>query len=106
MLSTMELAQPAPADLELTAVLHAFSDPGRLRIVQILATDTEPRPCGNFGLELDEVHDEPPLPCPARGGRDRAVARGTCKLSALRREDLDARFPGLLDAVLAPAAVA
>jgi hypothetical protein len=31
---------------------------------------------------------------------------GTSKLSSLRREDLDARFPGLLDAVLGPAAVA
>jgi hypothetical protein len=31
---------------------------------------------------------------------------GATKLSALRRADLQARFPGLLDAVLAPAAVA
>ncbi len=31
---------------------------------------------------------------------------GAAKLSSLRRADLDARFPGLLDAVLAPAAVA
>jgi hypothetical protein len=30
---------------------------------------------------------------------------GTSKLSSLRREDLDARFPGLLDAVLGRAAV-
>ncbi len=29
---------------------------------------------------------------------------GTTKLNTLRRADLDARFPGLLDAVLAPAA--
>ena len=27
---------------------------------------------------------------------------GTSKLNSLRREDLDARFPGLLDAILAP----
>ena len=30
---------------------------------------------------------------------------GTSKLNTLRREDLDARFPGLLDAVLAADAV-
>jgi DNA-binding transcriptional ArsR family regulator len=27
---------------------------------------------------------------------------GTARLNSLRREDLDARFPGLLDAVLEP----
>ena len=31
---------------------------------------------------------------------------GTSKLNTLRREDLDARFPGLLDAVLVAGAVA
>jgi DNA-binding transcriptional ArsR family regulator len=30
--------------------------------------------------------------------------QGTTKLTSLRREDLDARFPGLLDSVLASAA--
>jgi hypothetical protein len=29
---------------------------------------------------------------------------GTSRLNSLRRDDLDARFPGLLDAVLQPAA--
>jgi hypothetical protein len=31
--------------------------------------------------------------------------QGTSKLTSLRREDLDARFPGLLDAVLDAAGV-
>jgi hypothetical protein len=30
---------------------------------------------------------------------------GTSRLTSLRREDLDERFPGLLDAVLRPRAV-
>ena len=30
--------------------------------------------------------------------------QGTARLNALRREDLDARFPGLLDTILAAAA--
>jgi len=37
----------------------------------------------------------------------RTEPRGTSRVSSLRREDLDARFPGLIDVVLAqdPAAV-
>ena len=35
----------------------------------------------------------------------RQERRGTTKLTWLRRDDLDARFPGLLDAVLAASAV-
>ena len=35
----------------------------------------------------------------------RQERQGTFKLTELRREDLDARFPGLLDAVLASGAV-
>ena len=31
----------------------------------------------------------------------RQERQGTTKLTSLRREDLDARFPGLLDSVLA-----
>ena len=48
----MDLDHPARDELELTAVLHALSDPQRLRIVAVLATDDEPRPCGSFGLEV------------------------------------------------------
>ena len=106
MLSTMELAQPDRADLELTAVLHAFSDPGRLRIVQILATDTEPRPCGSFGLELTKSTMSHHFRVLREAGVIEQRRDGTSKLSTLRREDLDARFPGLLEAVLAPAPAA
>ena len=48
----------------------------------------------------DEVDDDAPLPRPARERRDRAARDGTAKVNRLRREDLDARFPGLLDSVL------
>ena len=44
--------QPDRDEIELEAVLHALSDPQRLRIVRELASDPEPRACRSFGLEV------------------------------------------------------
>ena len=45
------IAHPAPDDLELAGVLHALSDPVRLRIVAALAEGDE-RTCGSFELPV------------------------------------------------------
>src|SRR5277367_1398505 len=45
------LHHPATEKLELAAVLHALSDPMRLRIVVGLAVEGD-RPCGSFGLPV------------------------------------------------------
>lgn len=91
---------PARAEIELPAVLHALSDPQRLSIVRALAESDEPRRCGSFGLDVSKST----LTHHFRVLRDAGVierqVEGTARLNSLRREDLDARFPGLLDAVL------
>ena len=97
--------QPSQADLALPTVLAALSDPVRLRIVQLLATGEE-RACGAFGIPLAK----PTLSHHFKVLRDAGVIAmrpsGTQHLSSLRRADLDACFPGLLDAVLAASATA
>src|SRR3954467_4665216 len=64
--------QPAAEELELPAVLHALSDPIRLRIVRDLA-DSGACNCGSFAVPIAEATLSPP-PCraappppPARG---------------------------------------
>jgi DNA-binding transcriptional ArsR family regulator len=104
--SAMQLEHPDRADLQLTAVLHALSDPGRLRIVQILAADDEPRRCGSFGLDVSKSTMTHHFRVLREAGVIQQWFEGTSKLSVLRREDLEARFPGLLEAVLAPASAA
>jgi DNA-binding transcriptional ArsR family regulator len=101
----MELAHPDRADLELTAVLHALSDPQRLRMVEVLAAADEPRTCGSFGLDVSKSTCTHHFRVLREAGVIRQWREGATKLSTLRREDLDARFPGLLEAVLAPVAV-
>jgi DNA-binding transcriptional ArsR family regulator len=100
-LTGMELHHPERSEIELPAVLHALSDPHRLEIVRRLAKDSEPRPCGSldFGVTKSTMtHHYRTL---REAGVIRQERRGTTKLTWLRRDDLDARFPGLLEAVLA-----
>jgi DNA-binding transcriptional ArsR family regulator len=96
---------PSREDLELASVLHALSDPQRLRIVRLLAEDPEPRPCGTFGLNVSKSTATHHFRVLREAGIIEQQSEGTTKLNSLRRDDLDQRFPGLLDAVLSSAAV-
>ena len=99
------LYQPSQADLSLSTVLSALSDPVRLRIVQQLATGEE-RACGMFGIPLAKATLSHHFKTLRDAGVIAMRPSGTQHLSALRRTDLDARFPGLLDAVLSAAETA
>jgi DNA-binding transcriptional ArsR family regulator len=95
-----ELEGPPREDLSLEAVLHALSDPVRLRIVHGLSECGGERRCGSFDVEVTKST----LTHHFRVLRDAGVIcqrqEGTARLSRLRTDDLDERFPGLLDAVL------
>ena len=80
--------------------MHALSDPTRLEMVRRLAEDTEPRPCGTFGFDLAKSTMTHHFRILREAGVIEQHREGTAKLTSLRREDLDQRFPGLLDAVL------
>jgi DNA-binding transcriptional ArsR family regulator len=105
MLKDMEIHHPDRDELELPAVLHALSDPHRLEIVRRLAEDDEPRACGTFGFEISKSTMTHHFRTLREAGVIRQERHGTTKMTELRREDLDARFPGLLDAVLSSKAV-
>jgi DNA-binding transcriptional ArsR family regulator len=97
----MELHHPEREEIELAAVMHALSDPHRLEIVRRLADDTEPRPCGTFGFDISKSTMTHHFRTLREAGVIQQERQGTTKMTWLRRDDLDARFPGLLDAVLA-----
>jgi DNA-binding transcriptional ArsR family regulator len=99
------LCHPAREDLELAAVLHALSDPIRLRIVAGLAVEDK-RTCGSFNLPVTKSTCTHHFRVLREAGVIRQQLEGTTRLNSLRREELDARFPGLLDSVLQAAASA
>jgi DNA-binding transcriptional ArsR family regulator len=96
----MNLHHPDRNELELPSVLHALSDPQRLEIVRRLSDSTAPCPCGSIQLDVAKSTMTHHFRVLRESGVIRQQRQGTTKLTELRRDDLDARFPGLLDAVL------
>jgi DNA-binding transcriptional ArsR family regulator len=101
------VVHPDRDSIELAAVLHALSDPVRLRIVRTLAIDGDvERPCGTFNLPVTKSTTSHHIKVLREAGVIHQRHVGTLKMTSLRREDLDARFPGLLEAILAAEAAA
>jgi DNA-binding transcriptional ArsR family regulator len=80
-------------------VLHALSDPVRLLIVKTLADGRE-WTCNSVELPVSKSTCTHHFRVLREAGVIRQRVEGTTKLNSLRRDDLDARCPGLIDAVL------
>jgi DNA-binding transcriptional ArsR family regulator len=96
-----DVAAPHPEqhEIQLAAVLHALSDPMRLRIVAVLASG-EARTCKSFDLPIVKSTCTHHFKVLREAGVIHQRVAGTTRINSLRRDDLEARFPGLLDAVL------
>jgi DNA-binding transcriptional ArsR family regulator len=93
------LYHPGKEDIRLTTVLYALSDPIRLRIVRNLAEGVE-ESCAAFGINIPKSSLSHHFRVLRESGVTHTRIEGTHRLVSLRREDLDALFPGLFDAVL------
>ncbi|BCJ27227.1 ArsR/SmtB family transcription factor [Actinocatenispora sera] len=96
------LVHPAVGELEFTTVLTALSDPVRLAIVARLA-EVEPDgelACTTFALPVSKSTQSGHFRTLREAGVIHQRDEGTRRLNRLRRADLDARFPGLLDLVI------
>lgn len=95
----MDLHEPATDELDLTTVLQALGDPVRLTIVRVLADEGE-RACGTVELGVSKATRSHHFKVLREAGVTHTRAEGTHRHVSLRRDDLERRFPGLLEAVL------
>jgi DNA-binding transcriptional ArsR family regulator len=91
--------EPKKADLRLTAILYALSDETRLQIVQTLAK-TQDVACSYFDIHMPKSSLSHHFRVLRASGVITTRKEGTSLLNRLRREDLEERFPGVLEAVL------
>lgn len=91
-----------PASLEalhLPAVLHALSDPVRLRIVLQLSEGGE-QTCGALDVPVAKSTCSHHFRVLREAGVVAQRVDGKCRYNRLRADELEQRFPGLLDSVL------
>jgi DNA-binding transcriptional ArsR family regulator len=103
--NSTELVHPDRDQLQFTTILAALSDPVRLSIVARLADlgQNGERACVSFALPVSKSTQSGHFKALREAGLIRQRDEGTRRLNRLRREDLDARFPGLLDLVMSQA---
>ena len=94
---------PEMADVQLVGVLTAVADPIRLQIVRDLA-DGEPHAKSEeawaaFGVQKSTLSHH--FKALREAGLTRTIVSGRTHAIQLRRGELDARFPGLVDALVA-----
>ncbi len=92
--------QPAAADIRLTDILHALSDPGRVKMVQVLA-DGGYHACNvdEFGLDITKSTLSHHFKTLREAGLTTIKVNGRNMWIALREEELEDRFPGLIAGV-------
>jgi DNA-binding transcriptional ArsR family regulator len=97
------LPHPSADEIDLPAVMAALSDPVRVEIVRALSEQGE-MACGVLPLPVSNATRSHHFRVLREAGLTQTRPVGTHRYVSLRRDCLDARFPGLLDALLAAAA--
>ncbi len=93
---------PGLAGIELTTVLFALSDPARLDLVRQLAAcgPQTVAQCHSVDPQVPKSTFSHHLKTLREAGLIRNEPAGRQRTITLRREELDRRFPGLIDSIL------
>ena len=98
---TERIRHPEVGTLDLATIMRALGDPLRIELVRLVDQEGE--------ILCTELYERVGLPNSTgsyhlrqlrEAGVTRARANGPKRMISLRREDLESRFPGLLDLVL------
>jgi DNA-binding transcriptional ArsR family regulator len=98
-----DVTEPAAADFDLPRVLAALADRHRLATVQFVARSGESwcaRVMQDIGLAMSKSTFSHHLRILREAGVVTKRIEGTKSYMCVRKADLDARFPGLIDSIL------
>lgn len=91
--------QPSQEQISLSEILHALSDPARLDIVRGIVEDGE-QACNQCPVEMPKSSLSHHFKVLREAGVISTRIEGTRHYNSVRTADLNARFPGLLNAIL------
>jgi DNA-binding transcriptional ArsR family regulator len=95
-----DLHEPAISEIRLTEVLHALSDPVRLEVAKRLTQHGECS-CSRLGGSVSKSTLSHHLKVLREAGITHTRVVRTTRMVSLRATELEERFPGVLDSVLA-----
>ncbi|MGC4747324.1 ArsR/SmtB family transcription factor [Micromonospora sp. DT201] len=97
------MEHPDVSDVSLQQVMEALADPVRRAVVSQLAGKGEDMRCGAFEAPVSVSTLTHHFNTLREAGVIRQYYVGTTKMNALRADEIERRFPGLLSAVVAAA---
>lgn len=99
------LPEPTIDSFDLTVILSALADPGRRALMTALYHAPEPIDCAELvrklALGLSSATVSHHYRILREAGLTRTFTEGRRRIIRVRRDDMEARFPGLLEAILA-----
>jgi len=102
-----DAAEPSASEFDLPRVLAALADRHRLAVVRLVAVNGESwcsRVMQDAGLEMSKSTFSHHLRILREAGVVTKRQQGTKSYVCVRKDDLDSRFPGLIDSILNAAA--
>lgn len=98
------LPEPTVDSFDLTVILNALADPGRRTLMSALYGCTDPIDCAVLVEQADLGLSNPTISHHYRvlreAGLTRTVVNGRKRVVRVRRDEMESRFPGLLEAIL------
>lgn len=98
------LPEPSADSFDLTVILSALADPGRRTLMSALYRAVDPIDCAVLVERVDLGLSNPTISHHYRvlreAGLTRTVVDGRKRVVRVRREEMEDRFPGLLEAIL------
>ena len=94
---------PSVDEVSLQQLLEALVDPVRRSVVRQLADSGKDKSCGTFDLPVSRSTSTHHFNVLREAGLIRQYYVGTTKMNSLRRDEMERRFPGVLDSLLAVA---
>lgn len=92
---------PSRAEMQLPEIMNALADPLRYQVIQTFVSLPEgtERTCVSFGFPVSKSTLSHHFRIMRESGLLQQVDRGNSRKAHLRRDDLEARFPGLIELI-------